>query len=90
LQGAGRALKSGGKFIFTVLNVLFPLFHNVKEFINESGCDVVSVHNNFYLMTFRDMSTIEITDDSGIAKHLHCNELYYVPSEISWLLKILI
>lgn len=87
LQGAGRALKSGGKFIFTTLNVLYPLFHSVKEFINDSGSDVVSRHNSFDLMTFRDTSTIEVTDDSRNVKQLQCNERYYAPSEISWLLK---
>lgn len=89
LKGAGKALKSGGKLIFTTLNGLFPLFHSVKEFINESGSDVVSMHNNFNLMTFRDISMVEVTDDSGSVMQLHCNERYYVPSEITWLLKTL-
>ena len=40
-------------------------------------------------MTFRDISTITITDDLGNGKTLHCNERYYVPCEITWLLKSL-
>lgn len=38
-------------------------------------------------MTFRDYSVYETTDDKGVIKILHCNERYYVPSEITWLLK---
>jgi len=40
-------------------------------------------------MTFRDYNTTEITDDSGNKIILNCNERYYVPSEITWLLKTL-
>jgi len=31
-------------------------------------------------------SVLEITNDSGVKKALTCNERYYAPSEISWLL----
>lgn len=86
LQGAYRALKPGGKLIFTTLSALYPLFHSVKDFINESGSEVKSGDNSFDLMTFRDISWIEYADDSGVAKKLWCNERYYAPSEISWLL----
>jgi hypothetical protein len=40
-------------------------------------------------MTFRDYSTYESTDDRGNKKVLKCNERYYVPSEIAWMLKSL-
>jgi hypothetical protein len=40
-------------------------------------------------MTFRDYNITEIEDDSGNKKSLDCNERYYVPSEITWLLKSL-
>jgi len=40
-------------------------------------------------MTFRDHSTTHIVDDSGNKKELQCNERFYVPSEITWLLKTL-
>ena len=40
-------------------------------------------------MTFRDHNITEFEDDDGIKKTLNCNERYYVPSEITWLLKSL-
>jgi hypothetical protein len=40
-------------------------------------------------MTFRDHNITEVDDDSGNLKTLDCNERYYVPSEITWLLKSL-
>ncbi len=91
LKNATKALKSKGKLIFTTLNGLFPLFHSVKEFYE-------SVHKegqaqckdcSFDLMTFRDHNTTVIEDDSGNKKELKSNERYYVPSEITWLLKTL-
>jgi hypothetical protein len=41
------------------------------------------------LMTFRDRNITEFTDDDGNKKNLSCNERYYVPSEITWLLNSL-
>ena len=91
LKSAARALKSGGKLIFTTLNGLFPLFHSVKDFLaaqTQEGNE--TYHNNsFDLMTFRDFSKTCFTDDDGNKKELSCNERYYVPSEITWLLKSL-
>ena len=40
-------------------------------------------------MTFREISTTCIEDDNEKKMELHCNERYYVPSEITWLLKTL-
>jgi hypothetical protein len=40
-------------------------------------------------MTFREYSTIHAEDDLGNKKELHCNERYYTPPEITWLLKTL-
>jgi hypothetical protein len=40
-------------------------------------------------MTFRDHNITEVEDDSGNNRVLECNERYYVPSEITWLLKSL-
>jgi len=91
LKSATQALKSKGKLIFTTLNGLFPLFHSVSEFYKsaqkegQSQCKDCS----FDLMTFRDHNTTVIEDDSGNKKELKCNERYYVPSEITWLLKSL-
>jgi len=89
LQGASKALKPKGIFIFTCLNALFPLYHSVKDFINQNAGEVVSSNNTFDLMTFRDYSTATVVDDSRVKQILQCNERYYAPSEISWLLKSL-
>ena len=89
LENAARALKKRGKFIFTTLNGLYPLYHSVKDFINSQAVEGVSEGNSFDLMTFRDISSFEIEDDDGNLKVLNCNERYYVPSEITWLLKSL-
>jgi 2-polyprenyl-3-methyl-5-hydroxy-6-metoxy-1,4-benzoquinol methylase len=87
LQNAFSSLKQNGKFIFTTLNGLFPLFHSVKDFLNSKLEAGDSRKNNFDLMTFRDYSEYTIKDDLGITKTIHCNERYYVPPEITWLLK---
>lgn len=87
LQQAASALKPGGKLIFTTLNGLFPLYHSVKDFINQGSTQGETRDNTFDLMTFRDYSVYETTDDHGNPRILHCNERYYVPSEISWLVK---
>ena len=91
LKNATKVLNDKGKLIFTTLNGLFPLFHSVKKFYKSvakegsaecKGC-------SFDLMTFRDHNTTVFEDDSGNKKELKCNERYYVPSEITWLLKTL-
>jgi SAM-dependent methyltransferase len=87
LLNACNSLKPGGKLIQTTLNGLFPLFHSVKEFMDKGDNPGQSSGNTFDLMTFRDHSVYEIEDDHGNKKSLKCNERYYVPSEISWLLK---
>lgn len=91
LTGAAKALKPNGKFIFTTLNGLFPLFHSVKEFFEKEAKDDTAQYseNKFDLMTFRDHNITSIVDDSGNKVELKCNERYYVPSEITWLLKSL-
>jgi len=91
LQNAANALKPDGKLIFTTLNVLFPLFHSVKDFLAQEKKEGVATYkdNTFNLMTFRDHNITEFIDDYGIKKALNRNERYYVPSEISWLLKSL-
>jgi hypothetical protein len=91
LKNAANALKSGGKFIFTTLNGLFPLFHSVKDFLSSQAKEGNAICDNhsFDLMTFREKITISIKDDSGKPKELKCNERYYVPSEITWLIKTL-
>lgn len=87
LKNASNALKRKGVFVLTTLNGLFPLFHSVKDFLNQYSDHDVSRVNTFDLMTFRDYSEYEHVDDKGNKKVLKCNERYYVPSEITWLLK---
>ncbi|MEI6884356.1 MAG: methyltransferase domain-containing protein [Bacteroidota bacterium] len=91
LKSAARAIKNGGKFIFTTLNGLFPLFHSVKDFLAAAAGEgnATYAENNFDLMTFRDHNKTTFTDDNGHSFELESNERYYVPSEISWLLKSL-
>lgn len=91
LRNATISLKGKGKLIFTTLNGLFPLYHSVEEFhdsTREEG-DATYRSNTFDLMTFRDHNVTEVVDDSGNKKILECNERYYVPCEITWLLKTL-
>lgn len=87
LRNAYLSVRPGGKMIFTTLNGLYPLFHSVKDFINQGEKEGRSLENRFDLMTFRDHSVFEAEDDKGNKKLLYCNERYYVPSEITWLLK---
>ncbi len=89
LRSAANALDDNGKFIFTTLNGLYPLFHSVKDFLNKSAEAPVIRNDAFDLMTFRQTSTYDFVDDDGNAKSLPCNERYYVPSEIAWMLKSL-
>lgn len=92
LENARKALRgTGSKLIFTTLNGLFPLFHSVKDFLASQAGEGTARYsgNTFDLMTFRDHNVTTITDDSGNEKQLECNERYYVPSEITWMLKTL-
>ncbi len=91
LKNAAKATKTGGKIIFTTLNGLFPLYHSIEQFCAKSAKEGNAGYRNhkFDLMTFRQQSVIMFVDDSGVHKELECNERYYVPSEITWLLKTL-
>lgn len=91
LQSAAKSLRNNGKFIFTTLNGLFPLYHSVEQFCADASKEGNATYrsNTFDLMTFRDHNKTMIEDDSGNKKELVCNERYYVPSEITWLLKTL-
>jgi RimJ/RimL family protein N-acetyltransferase/SAM-dependent methyltransferase len=91
LRSVTRSLRKPGKFIFTTLNGLFPLYHSVEKFCSETSEEGNATYhsNTFDLMTFRDHNITEFEDDDGNKKTLDCNERYYVPSEISWMLKSL-
>ena len=91
LKNVAKSLKDPGKLIFTTLNGLFPLYHSVEEFCastTEEG-NATYRSNTFDLMTFRDHNITTVEDDFGNKKKLECNERFYVPSEITWLLKTL-
>ncbi len=89
LKNTYIALREDGKLVFTTLNGLFPLFHSVKDFLASQTQDGNATYdrNSFDLMTFRDINTTTVRDDLGKARELQCNERYYVPSEITWLLR---
>lgn len=82
-------MKPGGKFIFTILNGLFPIFNNIEKFCDSNTLDGNATYtkNTFDLMTFRDHNVTTVEDDSGNKKELACNERYYIPAKITWLLK---
>lgn len=67
LKSITKSLKSGGKFIFTTLNGLFPLHHSVEEYLPSKTEDGNATYrsNKFDLMTFRDFKIIEVEDDLG-------------------------
>ncbi|MDP4197834.1 MAG: class I SAM-dependent methyltransferase, partial [Bacteroidota bacterium] len=91
LKNATKALKENGKFIFTTLNGLFPIFHSIEKFCASVTTDENAAYtkNKFDLMTFRDHNITIIEDDLGTKREFECNERYYIPSEITWLLKTL-
>lgn len=91
LRNVVKALKKPGKFIFTTLNGLFPLYHSVQEFCDSTTAEGNATYrsNTFDLMTFRDHNITDFEDDHNNKKTLESNERYYVPSEITWLLKSL-
>jgi hypothetical protein len=67
------------------------LFHSLNEFHAEGVVEGNATYDSQYFdfMTFRDHNLTKVVDDSGAEKELECNERYYVPSEITWLLKTL-
>ncbi len=91
LSNVSKSLKDSAKFIFTILNGLFPVFNSIEEFCssNTEEGNTTYHRNNFDLMTFRDYNITKVVDDNGVEKELECNERYYIPSEITWLLKTL-
>lgn len=88
LKNARAAMKEKGLFVFTCLNALFPLFHSVKDFMDQgSGANFSLL--TFDWLTFREHTNVEMTDDDGHSFFLNTNERYYAPSEITWMLKSL-
>lgn len=91
LQNARKALANGGKLIFTTLNGLFPIFNSVQDFLNNEKGENDALYENikFDLMTFRETAEITVVDDDGNEKVLQTNERWYVPTEITWMLRTL-
>ena len=89
LASCAKALKKGGKFIFTSLNALFPLVNSLKEMMNDGTASTQTPYISFDLATLRNRSILKAVDDSGRKMTLHCNERYYVPSELRWMLQAL-
>ena len=91
LKSVTKSLKPNAKLIFTLPNALFPVFNSIDEFYASTAEEGSSIcrSKGFDFMTLRDYNTVEFEDDSGNKKTLECNERYYMPSEITWLLKSL-
>ena len=91
LKSAAKSLKSPGVLIFTTLNGLFPLTHSLNSFYqkenNSEGAQYQS--EGFDPMTMRDCNVTTFTDDDGKSFSVDSNERYYIPSEITWMLKSL-
>ena len=91
LKNVSESLRQSSKLIFTTLNGLFPIYNSVEKFCaaakEEKNATYTS--NTFDLMTFRDHNLTTVEDDLGNKRELECNERFYIPPEITWLLKTL-
>ena len=87
LQGACRALKPGGKLLLTTLNALHPLARAARraDTVDSDGAEPAT----FDPVTFRNHSLFEFADDDGLVQTIRCNERFYAPCEIRWLLQAL-
>ncbi len=84
LDNAVRALKSGGKFVFTCLNGLFPLARSVQDFVNTNESGTRTMHTGFDPATLRTRSVVDFTDDEGVTRRIETDERHYLPSELTW------
>lgn len=90
LRNVSKSLKDSAIFVFTTLNGLFPLMHSINDFHGDHNNEGAQYRSeSFDLLTLRDYNITTFTDDDGIEHQIECNERYYMPSEISWLLKSL-
>jgi SAM-dependent methyltransferase len=87
LRGATEALLPGGKLILTTLNGLFPLRRSAGPSESENPVEGAGAGRKFDLLTFRMRSRLNTFDDHGRPIALDCDERWYVPSELTWLLK---
>jgi SAM-dependent methyltransferase len=84
LENAVRALRPGGRFVFTALNALFPLARSVKDFTNTAESGVKMTDEKFDLATLRILSNMTFLDDDGRQHEMATNERHYMPSELAW------
>ncbi len=84
LENAVRALRPGGKFVFTCLNGLFPLARSIKDFVNANERGSRTLAADFDLLTLRTRSVLDFTDDTGATHRIETNERHYLPSELTW------
>jgi SAM-dependent methyltransferase len=89
LEAASRALRSPGKLIFSALNALYPLRHDLIDFLNRESDGAKIQKCNFDPLKFRIHTAMTVTDDSGNIKALDADERYYAPTEIDWYLSSL-
>jgi 2-polyprenyl-3-methyl-5-hydroxy-6-metoxy-1,4-benzoquinol methylase len=89
LASCAKALKKGGKLIFSSLNALPPLVNSRKEIMNDGTASTQTPSITFDVATLRKRSTMKAVDDSGRKMTLRCNERYFMPSELRWMLQTL-
>jgi hypothetical protein len=90
LKNVTKSLKILLNSYLQLLMVCFPYFIPLMIFMkrtNEEGAHYKS--DSFDLMTMRDYNVTTFIDDDGNEHKLECNERYYMPSEINWMLKSL-
>lgn len=91
LRSTTIALKPRSKLILTSLNALYPLAgiplsgSGFNEHPNGTG----RTEQYFDTMSLRHYSELKHEDDDGTIKTITCNERYYMPTEINWLLRTL-
>jgi len=87
LKSCKNALKPGGTFIFTMLCAFFPLFNDIEKlYLSEGSEGCYHEKVTFDMLELREKSTLVVTDDLGVKKTIHCNERFFVPTEIRfWL-----
>lgn len=72
LRGIHRAMNPDAKLIITCGNALYQI-------VNSKG-------DKFNLSTFRESCKLESIDDNGNIRELDCNQRYYVPSELRYIM----
>ncbi|MGE4455032.1 MAG: class I SAM-dependent methyltransferase [Sphaerochaeta sp.] len=90
LASVAGALKKEGIFILTPLNGLFPLLHSLDTFYEDAQKEEEQASyakTQFDVLTMRDYNTTSFMDDDGTEHTLTSNERYYIPSEITSMLK---